>query len=99
MDQICLDPQDKLLPTPATPRTHCQQNIPPQDKKVSAPPPPRIISGTALTPGHRNAAEIVGAVLVFVANLFGPSYRRAMENVLQRRKQRSAFGQQYEIYN
>ena len=40
MDQICLDPQDKLLPAPPPPRTHCQQNtLPPQDKKVSAAPP------------------------------------------------------------
>ena len=48
MDQIYLDPQDKLPPTP---RTCYQQNtLPPQDKKVPAPPPPpRIISGTALT--------------------------------------------------
>ena len=53
MDQIRLDPQDKLSPTshPPTPRTRCQQNtLPPQDKKVPAahPPPLRIISGTAL---------------------------------------------------
>ena len=34
MDQICLDPQDKL--TPPTPQT-CQQNtLPPQDKEVPA---------------------------------------------------------------
>ena len=49
MDQIRLDPQDKL--PPPTPRTHCQQNtLPQQDKKVPAAHPPlRIISGTALT--------------------------------------------------
>ena len=47
MDQICLDPQDKL--TPSTPQTHCQQNtLPPQDKNVPV-GPPRIISGTALS--------------------------------------------------
>ena len=53
MDQIRLDPQDKL--PPPTPRTHCQQNVlHPQDKKVPRapppppPPPPRILSGTAL---------------------------------------------------
>ena len=38
MDQICLDSQDKLPPTPRTP---CQQNtLPPQDKKVPAAHPP-----------------------------------------------------------
>ena len=50
----------------------------------------------SVSPGHRNAAEIVGAVLVFVGNLFGPSYR-AMDKILRRKKHRSAFGQQYEI--
>ena len=39
MDQIYLDLQDKLLPTP---QTHCQQNtLPPRDKKVYMPPPPK----------------------------------------------------------
>ena len=54
MDQIRLDLQDKLPPTR---RTRQQNTLPPQDKKV---PPPRIISGTALSasgiahsaPGH-----------------------------------------------
>ena len=51
MDQICLDPQDKLPLHPPTPRTHCQQNsLPPhRTKKCLRPTPPlRIISGTAL---------------------------------------------------
>ena len=40
MDQMRLDPQDKL--TPPTPRTRCQQNtLSPQNKKVPAPPPPQ----------------------------------------------------------
>ena len=40
MDQICLDPQDKLLPTPHHDMlTCCQQNtLPPQEKKVPVPP-------------------------------------------------------------
>ena len=39
MDQIRLDPWDKLVPP--TPRTHCQQNtLHPQDKKVPAAHPP-----------------------------------------------------------
>ena len=47
MDQIRLDPQDKLSPTSWT---HQQNSLPPQDKTVPVPPPPpRIISGTALT--------------------------------------------------
>ena len=55
MDQILLDPQDKL--PPPTHRT-CQQNTlppPPQDKKVSAVHTPlRIISGTALSANSRS---------------------------------------------
>ena len=38
MDQIRLDPQDKLPPTP---RTRQQNTLPPQYKKVPAPPPPQ----------------------------------------------------------
>ena len=50
MDQICLDPQDKLLPTHPHPSDTLSTKHPPlpQDKKVSA-PPLRIISGTVLT--------------------------------------------------
>ena len=60
MDQICLDPQDKL-PPPSTPRTHCQQNtLPPPTKQKSAclPPTPRIISGTVLICPIRDWAQM-----------------------------------------
>ena len=67
MDQIRLDPQDKLNPPIPrtglvreipTPQTHCQQNTPPTGQKsvCGAPTPPRIISETALLkkiPGMR----------------------------------------------
>ena len=48
MDQICLDPQDKL-PLHSPPLGHIVNKTPspPPDKKLFA-PPPRIISGTAL---------------------------------------------------
>ena len=36
MDQIRLDPQDKLPPTP---QTRQQNTLSPQDKKVPVPPP------------------------------------------------------------
>ena len=40
MDQIRLDPQDKFHPHPplSTPQTRQQNTLPPQDKKVPAPP-------------------------------------------------------------
>ena len=38
MDQICLDPQDNLPPTP---QTHQQNTLPPQDKKVPSAHPPK----------------------------------------------------------
>ena len=50
MDQICLDPQDKL-PLHPPPLGHIVNKTPPPppDKKVfAADPPLRIISGTAL---------------------------------------------------
>ena len=49
MDQIRLDPQDKLTPPPLGHVVN-KTPSPPRDKKVpAAHPPPRIISGTALT--------------------------------------------------
>ena len=50
MDQICLDSQDKLPPTPHPLNTLSTKHSPPTGQK-SACSPPRIISGTALTKG------------------------------------------------
>ena len=50
MDQICLDPQDKLTPLPPFEHVVNKTPPPPQDKKSACgPPTSRIISGTALS--------------------------------------------------
>ena len=55
MDQIHLDPQDKLPPHPPPLGHIVNKHPPPTGQQVFAPPPPRIISGTALN--HREVAS------------------------------------------
>ena len=55
----------QVTPHSPTPRAHCQQNtLPPQDKKVSA-PPLKIISGTALS-GNRFFKKVFALILLWV---------------------------------